>query len=171
MALTLDRTPAGRFGLGHDDVEERDRTADHASWNIAVRVVATVAAAVPVAWSLVAMVRLDRDVGLDAVPVEVWGLAFTPAAAIATLAIGLIALAAAVADDRASKLAIGALLACIGVAGLLAGTALADLDLEAGHAWLALALGLVLIAAGVAMDVPHDARRALEERTHPEITS
>jgi hypothetical protein len=121
--------------------------------NRAARAFSALVAAVPIMWSTVALIHLDTNAGLDAVPVTVAGLSFTPAVAIASVLLGLIALAAGTADDRASKLGIGALLSCIGIAVLLAGTARTDLDLQAGHGWLSLAVGLVLVGVGVAVDV------------------
>jgi hypothetical protein len=144
--------------------DEAMRPTDRSEGNGALRVIASLVAAVPIAWSAIALLRLDPDAGLDAVPVTVAGLSFTPAVAFATLLIGLIAVAAAVSDDRASKLGIGALLACIGIAVLLAGTARTDFDLQAGHGWMALVVGLALVAAGLAMRVEPLARPAVRDR-------
>jgi hypothetical protein len=150
MALTTRRDPAQVGDVRGAIVEERI-TDDPGERNLAARAFGALAAAVPIAWSAAALIRLDWDSGLDAVPVTVAGLSFTPAVGVATMLLGLIAMAAAVSDDRASKLGIGALLSCIGIAVLLAGTARTDLDLQAGHGWLSLAVGLALVLAGIVM--------------------
>ena len=151
----------GALRLAPDDAM---RTTDQRDGNGAARVIAGLVAGVPIAWSAIALLRLGPDAGLDAVPVTVAGLSFTPAVAFATLLIGLIAVAAAVSDDRASKLGIGALLACIGIAVLLAGRARTDFDLQAGHGWMSLVVGLALVAAGLVMRVEPVARAAMRDR-------
>jgi hypothetical protein len=160
MALRTRRTEAADGLAARDDVmSERVSTTTHDGTNSAARAVAAIAAAVPIVWSIVALIRLEWADGFDAAPVEVAGLAFTPIVAIATLLIGIIALAAAASSDRASKLAIGALLACVGLAILLAGSSRADLDLEAGHGWLALIVGAVLLLAGMVLRRGYGMRR------------
>jgi hypothetical protein len=130
------------------------RSTSASSWdavNNVLRVVGIVAGAVAVVIALVAAARLDWGNGFDAEAVSVVGMDFTPAIAIATGVAGLIALAAAAAADRAAKLLVGAVLACVGVAVLIAGDTASDLDLASGHGWLALVIGAILVATGVLM--------------------
>jgi hypothetical protein len=136
---------------GREDTAYDDRVSSGETPLATVpRVVALVAAAIPTVWALVALVRLDwGDGGIDAPPVDVAGLVFTPWVAIGTLVAGLLALAAAAGPDRASKFAVGAILVCVGVAVLVAGTGdTGRWDLEDGHGWLALGVGAVLLVAG-----------------------
>jgi len=164
VALRTRRTADDELTAGDDVVAERVTTTTHDGRNSTARTLASVAAAVPIVWSIVALLRLDWGAGLDAAAVDVAGLAFTPAVAIATLVVGLIALAAAAGADRASKLGIGALLACVGVAVLLAGSSRGDVALEAGHGWLALAVGVVLLGAGLTMRRGYGMRREVHGR-------
>lgn len=130
--------------------DERVSVSDHGGWNSAVRVLALVAAGVAVVMGVVALLRVDWNIGLDAPPVDVLGVAFTPWVAIATVAVGLVALAAAAAPDRGSKFVVGAILVCAGVGILAASDAnRADLNLERAHGWLALAVGAALVLAGL----------------------
>jgi hypothetical protein len=120
-------------------------------WNPLIRVVASVAAAVVIAIGAIALLRIDwGDAGLDAVPVSVAGLAFSPLMAITTLAVGVVALLAAVSPDRGSKLFVGVLLIVAGIVVLIADIAPAGRwAIEDGHGWLAIVIGGVLVAAGV----------------------
>jgi hypothetical protein len=135
--------------LRDDVVEERVRATGHETTNTVARVIASLVAAVPVVIGLVALIRLDWTDGFSSPPVDVLGMPFTPAVAIVTLVLGLFALGAAAGADRASKIAVGAVLGCVGLAILLAGSARADYDLATGHGWLALVVGAVLLLAGL----------------------
>lgn len=151
MAMRTRRTADQDLDRRDDVVDEQVSTTTHDGTNSLARLLASVAAAVPIVWSIVALLRINWNDGLDSAPVEVAGLAFTPIVAIATLVVSLLALAAAASSDRASKIGIGALLACGGLAILLAGSSRGDVDLAAGHGWLALAVGAVLLIAGLVM--------------------
>jgi hypothetical protein len=130
--------------------DERVSVSDHGGWNSVVRILALAAAGVAVVMGVVALLRVDWNIGLDAPPVDVMGVAFTPWVAIVTVAVGLVALAAAAAPDRGSKFVVGAILACAGVGILAASNAnRADLDVERAHGWLALGVGAVLILSGL----------------------
>ena len=83
------------------------------------------------------------------------------AVAIATTVLGLIALAAGAAYDRTSKLVVGAILACVGLGILIAGTSRSDWDLESGHGWLSLAVGAVLVVTGLLMRRSYSMRRTV----------
>ena len=149
MALTHHRE-------GHEvaygtEVDEQVRTRDRSGLNTALRAIGAVASAVPLVISLIALVRLDWGQGVNAPAVDVAGMAFTPVVAIATLVVALVSLAAAAAPDRAGKIAVGAVLTCGGLAILLAGSSRADLDLETGHGWMALVVGVVLLVTGLAI--------------------
>lgn len=130
--------------------DERVSFTRHGAWNGLVRVLALAAAGVAVAMGVIALLRVDWGIGLDAPAVDVAGVAFTPWMAILTVAVGLVALAAAAAPDRGSKLVVGAILACVGIGILAVGDAnRTDLDLERAHGWLALAVGAVLLLSGL----------------------
>jgi hypothetical protein len=118
-------------------------------WNAVLRLVAAVAAGVAVVIGAIALLRIDWGDGLDAAPVQIAGMGFSPLLAITTLAAGVIALLAAASPDRGSKLFVGGLLIAAGVVVLLAGTTEGRWALEAGHGWLAIAVGGVLVLVGV----------------------
>jgi hypothetical protein len=119
-------------------------------WNALVRVVAAVAAAVAIAVGAIALLRIEwAGAGLDAAPVTVANMSFSPLVAIVTLAAGVVALLAAVSPDRGSKLFVGALLIVAGIVVLMAGTTEGRWAIEEGHAWLSIVVGVVLVAAGV----------------------
>jgi hypothetical protein len=119
-------------------------------WNALLRVVAAASASVAIAIGAIALLRIDwADAGLDAAAVTVAGMAFSPLIAIATLVLGIIALMSAVSPDRGSKLFVGALLLVGGIVILMTGTTEGRWALEDGHAWLAIVVGGILVAAGV----------------------
>jgi len=132
-------------------VEERRSTSSSEGANAVLRGIAAAAGGVATVIGIVALIRIDWTDGLSSAPADVAGMAFTPAVAIATTVIGLIALAAGAAADKASKLAIGALLVCVGVAILVAGDSRADFDLETAHGWFAVIVGAVVLLAGLLM--------------------
>jgi hypothetical protein len=130
--------------------DERVSMSDHAGWNSAVRVLAMIGAGIGIVMGVIALFRLNWDNGLDAFPVDVAGLAFTPWVAIITVVVGIVALAAAASPDRGSKFVVGAILAILGIGILAASDAnRADLQVERAHGWLALLVGAVLILAGL----------------------
>lgn len=134
--------------------------------NVVARLAAVVAAAFALIIAVIALIRLDWDAGMDAAPVDVVGIPFTPAVAIGTAVVAVVAILAAASRGRGAKLVVGAVLACVGVAILLASDAAADLDLSDGLGWLAIGVGaLLLIAALVIRDrwsVRHEEHRSVE---------
>lgn len=121
-----------------------------APWDVVLRAAGVVAGAVPLVIGLVALARIEWSEGFSAPMVDVAGMMFSPAVAIATAVGGLIAVLAGAAADRTSKLVVGAILACIGVAVVIVGSA-ADIALESAHGWMALIVGAILVLAGMAM--------------------
>jgi hypothetical protein len=152
--------------VARDDayVEDTQRTRTSDASNAALRALAAVAGGVATVIGIVALVRINWNDGLDSAPVDVAGMAFTPVVALATTVLGLIAIAAGVARDRSSKLAVGVVLACIGLGILIAGDSRADLDLETGHGWLALGVGAVLLLSGILLRHRWETRRSLRTR-------
>jgi hypothetical protein len=144
-----------------DVLDERHTTRTADGYNAAVRTVAALAGGVATVIGVVALIRIDWNNGLDSLPTDVAGMAFTPAVAIATVVIGLIALAAGASADRTSKLVVGAVLACLGLGILIAGDSRDSLDVESGHGWLALIVGAVLIVAGLMLRNVWETRRSV----------
>jgi hypothetical protein len=132
-------------------------------FSIVFRLLAVIAAGVMIIFSLVALARIDWSSNwMDAPPVQVGDVWFTPFVAIAFGVIGLIALLSAVSLERSSKIVIGALLLCAGVVAFIAKSgsdALVLKDgrnshrviLQNGHGWLLVAVGAALIVAALAM--------------------
>jgi len=143
-------------------VEEQRSVRSSEGANAVLRSIAALAGGVTTVVGIVALIRIEWTDGLSSAPADVAGIAFTPAVAIATLVIGLIALAAGASSDRSSKLAIGAILVCVGVGVLVAGTSRADFDLESAHGWFALVVGAVLLLAGLLMRNTWVSRRSVQ---------
>lgn len=159
MALLDHHREAERIDDGL--VEERQTTRTGEGVNSALRVVGAVAGGVATVIGIVALIRINWNNGFDSAPVDVAGMVFTPAIAIVTTVLGLIALAAGAAADRASKLAVGVVLACLGLGVLIAGDSRDNWNLERGHGWLALAVGAVLIVTGLLMRNYWETRRSV----------
>lgn len=160
MAL-MDRHHRETARVDDDYVEERQTTRTGEGLNAVLRAVGALAGGVATVIGIVALIRIHWTNGLDSAPVDVAGMMFTPAVAIATTVLGLIALAAGAAADRASKLTAGILLACIGLGILIAGHSRTNWKLEAGHGWLALLVGGVLIVTGLLMHNFWETRRSV----------
>jgi hypothetical protein len=126
--------------------EEEVTTSETRDTGMVARVIGVLAGAVPTVIGLIALLRIDWfDQGFDAPAVDVAGLSFTPGVAIGTTVAGVLAILAAASWDRGSKLVVGAVLACIGVAILIPDALPTELNLENGHGWLSLGVGAVLI--------------------------
>jgi hypothetical protein len=82
-------------------VEERSSASSSEGANAVLRGIAAAAGGVVTVVGIVALIRIDWVDGLSSPPSEVLGMAFTPAVAIATTVIGLIALVAGAAADKA----------------------------------------------------------------------
>jgi hypothetical protein len=131
--------------------------------SIVFRALAAVGAAVLIIFSLVALARIDwSSQWMDAPPVQVGGVWFTPFVAIAFGVAGWLALFAAASSERESKIVIGALLVCAGVGAFIAksdsdafvlkdGRNAHRVILQNAHGWLLVAAGGALIIAALAM--------------------
>jgi len=148
-----------RDAVVDDAVVEEHRTANGAGVNAVLRAIGAIAGGVATVIGVVALLRIDWTSGLDSAPVDVAGMVFTPVVAAATTVLGIAALAAGAARDRSSKLVVGALLGCLGLAILIAGDSRANWDLERGHGWLALAVGAVLLLTGLLLQNLWESRR------------
>jgi len=142
-------------------LEERQTTRSSDGLNAALRALGALAGGIATVIGIVALIRIDWNDGFDSAPADVAGMMFTPAVAIATTVLGVIALAAGAAADRAVKLTVGIVLACIGLAILIAGNSRNDWDLERSHGWLALAVGAVLVLTGLLMRNVWETRRSV----------
>jgi hypothetical protein len=163
-----DQGRAAAVGATPGTVDERVSVSDHGGWNSAVRIVAMVAAGVAVVMGLIALLRVDWGVGLDGPAVDVAGMAFTPWVAIITVAVGVVALAAAAFPGRGSKFVVGAVLACGGIGIIAASDAnRANLDVERAHGWLALLVGAVLVLSGLLLRNSRTTRRRVRAGQTP----
>ena len=149
-----------RYGVA-SVVDDRRVTTTSDPVNSILRALGAIAGGVAVVIGIVALIRVNWDAGFDAFPVGVAGMAFTPAVAIATLVVGLIAVAAAVSPAREPKLAVGGILTCVGLGILIAGSSRSKLDLVARHGWFALAIGVVLLLTGLLMRDRLETRRVV----------
>ncbi len=117
---------------------------------LVARLLGVIAGGVAAVIGLIAVLQIDWfDQGFDAPAVDVAGMAFTPGVAIATAVAGLIAILAGASSDRATKLVVGAVLSCVGIAVLVTDALPDDLELESGHGWLSLAVGIALIVSSL----------------------
>jgi hypothetical protein len=118
--------------------------------NMAGRFVALVAAAVPTIIGLIALAKITwSPLGMDAPAVTVAGMTFRPWVAIATVVVGLFALAAAVSWDRESKLFTGGVLVALGIAIVVATPTVEGIVLNSRMGWMAMIVGAVLAVVGV----------------------
>jgi hypothetical protein len=139
---------------------DRSRTQD---LGIVYRVLASIAAAVPLIIGLIATASVPwSSGGFDAPAVDVAGMSFTPAVAVGTAVLGLIALLAAASRDRASKLVMGAVFVCGALAMAIAQPDTRYVRFEDGHAWMFGLVGAALIAIAVLMSFGASRRRVVE---------
>ena len=142
-----------------------DGRSSAATLNMIGRVIAMVAAAVPVILGLIALSKFDwSGLGFDAPAVVVADMAFRPWVAVATVVLGLLALVAAVSWDRESKLFMGAILVAIGIAILLAKPTIESIVLNDRMGWMAIIVGAILAAVGILTGQTWASRRV---RNHP----
>ena len=147
------------------DAVVADDRSSAAMVNMIGRVIAMVAAAVPVILGLIALSKFDwSGLGFDAPAVVVADMAFRPWIAVATVVLGLLALGAAVSWDRESKLFMGAILAAIGIAILLAKPTIEGVVLNDRMGWMAIIVGAVLAVVGILTGKTWASRRV---RNHP----
>lgn len=132
--------------------EETVRRSEHTDTGMVGRLLGVLAGAVAALIGMIAVVQIDWfDQGMDAPAVDVAGIAFTPWVAIGTVVMGLVAILAGASSDRASKLVVGAILTCVGIAILIPDARPDELELESGHGWLSLGVGVVLILSSLLM--------------------
>jgi hypothetical protein len=118
--------------------------------NMAGRFVAVVAAAVPTIIGLIALAKTDwNGQGFDAPAVEVAGMTFRPWIAVATVFLGILAMAAAVSWDRESKIFTGAILVAIGIAIIVANPTIEAIPLTNRMGWMAIIVGGIIAAVGI----------------------
>ncbi len=145
MARTVVHDTAAEPGRG---VVTDHRTGD--LLNLVGRFVAVVAAAVPTIIGAIALADIQwSPLGFDAPPVTVAGMVFRPWVAVATVVLGLLALAAAVSWDRESKLFMGALLVAVGIAIVVANPTVEGIVLVDRMGWMAIIVGGVLALVGL----------------------
>ncbi len=154
---------ADRPGAHYADstVEERYTAPTAGPLNAVLRTAGVVAGGVAVIFAAVALIRIDWNAGISSPAVDVGGMPFTPVVALVTLVLGVIAMAGSAGPGRAEKLGLGAVLVCVGVAILVAGNSRADLDLATGHGWLALVVGVVVVASGALLRDQWKSRRSV----------
>ncbi len=131
-----------------DTVEPAHRAGD--TLNMIGRFVAVVAAAVPTLIGLIALAKFNwSGQGMDAPAVTVAGMVFRPWIAVVTTGLGVLALAAAVSWDRASKLFMGAILVAVGIAVLVANPTFQGVVLTDRMGWMSVIVGAVIALAGL----------------------
>jgi hypothetical protein len=149
-AYVDETTPSRQPAVAEEGAVSETRTSDANVFNLVARILAIVAAAVPTIVGLIAVAKVDwGGPGLDAPAVNVADMVFRPWAAIVTLVLGLLALLAAVSWDRESKLVVGAVLGCIGIAILAANPKIQDVAVNDRTGWMYVLVGVVLILAGL----------------------
>ncbi len=128
--------------------------------NMFGRFVAVVVAAVPTIIGIIALADIQwSPLGFDAPPVTVAGMVFRPWIAIATVVLGVLALAAAVSWDRESKLFMGALLVAVGIAIIVANPTVEGVVLADRMGWMAVLVGGVLAVVGLVAGQTWSSRR------------
>jgi len=156
--------PQQRQAAAVDDsaaVYDRQSVRTSEGRNLLLRALGAIVGGAAVVLGLVALIRIDWTNGLDSAAVKVLDIAFTPAVAIATVALGLVALIAGAVADRTAKLVVGVVLGCVGLGILLAGSRRSDWQLERAHGWMALVAGAVLLITGMLMRNYWETRRSV----------
>jgi hypothetical protein len=122
------------------------------AWNGVLRVVAVVAACVPLVAGLVGVARVDWSFdGFGSAPVLVDRMVMSPWIAVITSAIGLVGVLVAASVYRQPKLVWGALMACAGLVVLIAEPTVDHVVLNHRYGLLLFVPGLVLAAAALLM--------------------
>jgi hypothetical protein len=103
--------------------------------------------------------------GLEAPAVSVAGMTFTPAVAIGTTILGLLALVAGATRDRAGKLVVGGIMICIGLVALIGRPDTRYVVLESEHGWMMAIVGAVLVAVAMLMSVGAPQRHSYESES------
>lgn len=159
--VSVQRVPASADAVVVDDRRAADMV------NTIGRVVAIVAAAVPIILGLIAMSKFQwSGLGFDAPAVVVADMVFRPWVAVATVVLGLLALGAAVSWDRESKLFMGAILVAIGIAILIAKPTIEGVVLNDRMAWMAIIVGAVLAVVGIVAGQTWASRRVRRQATY-----
>ena len=115
------------------------------------RAIALVAAAVFAIVGLAACVQIDWSAsGFDAPSVQVIDITFAPITAVATAALGLLAIAVSVGRLGDGRVIMGAILTVIGLVVVIADGGPAELELTDRLGWFTTGIGVVLLLAGLA---------------------
>jgi hypothetical protein len=108
-----------------------------------------------------ALLKVDWSVAEAGAPLyEVAGMTFSPVAAVVTAVLGLILIATAASRASEGKIAMGAVVASLGVALLLINDLETRWNTSDGHGWLALSVGLVFVVAGILSERRQTVRRS-----------
>lgn len=146
-----------------DEVVVSDRVSDRSGLARAARMLALVVGAGVTLLGLVAALRVDWEAAeYDAPLVSVADYTFTPTTAVVTAGLGLLLIGAAAAYFSPARITMGAIVATVGVAILLADDLATGWNVSDRHGWLALLVGVVFIGAGLLSehtDIEH--RRAV----------
>lgn len=134
--------------------------------SVIARVLALATGAALTILGLVAIARIDWDAGMDAPSVRVADMPFTPEVAIGAVALGVLAIVCAAVWVSDLPLAMGAILAAIGVAILLASNDSNELELVDRHGWIVLGVGVVLFLTGLLSANGYFARRRVAEHRY-----
>jgi hypothetical protein len=130
------------------------------STSVLPRIIGLVAGGVATIIGLVAVARVNwSDNGIHAPAVTVASIPFKPVVAIVTLVVGLLALVVAGTRDRDSKLVLGVLLICVGLAIHFGSTSAAKWALGDRIAWLSGLVGAGLVLSGLLMHARRVVRR------------
>ena len=154
---------SGRYDARRDvfvDEVATDEVRSESGVPQAARLVALAAGAIVAIIGLLAVLEVDWSVAeVDSPVYEVAGMTFTPVVAGITAFIGVILIAAAASRTSEGKIALGAIVASLGAAMLMS-----DLgnrwQTNDSQGWLALAVGVVFIVAGILSERREVVRRS-----------
>lgn len=129
------------------------------------RILAIAAAALFAIVGLVACAQIDwsgEPGGFDAPSVDVIGLTIAPITAVAMALLGILAIGASVGRAGDGRVVMGAILASVGVAMLIAGTRPEELELTDRLGWFTIGIGAALVLAGLASSGRLAVRRTVQ---------
>lgn len=151
MATLTHRDHEPAVARRYDDVVVTDDYVEEsAPVGPVARAVALVTSAALAIVGLVAAAQIDwSNGGFDAPSVQVLDMPFTPAVAVATALLGILAIGASAGRAGEGKIVMGAILAAVGVAILIADGRPVEAELVNRHGWLAIGVGVILMLAGL----------------------
>ncbi len=130
----------------------------------AARLIALAAGAIVTIIGLFAVLEVDwANAEADAPVYEVAGMTFTPVVAAITAVLGPLLIGVAASRASEGKIAMGAIVASLGVAMLLVNDLGNRWQTSDSQGWLALAVGVVFVVAGVLSERRHVVRRSARE--------